>query len=167
MPNENNKPIGRDADGFEIITDAVKTILNSFPGLSKDEIVRFEELGEGNGIAFINNAGALVYSEKRTIIGTVQQECQYPFLLVYRKNTKSERAKLVSQQFLDLFGRWVCGEPTIYERDSYPVAYPPLRYGRKITKIKRDNLYSQEPQKDGTQDWILPLTVIYTSKFRP
>lgn len=166
MVDNKNEPIGQDHDGFEEITRAVKELLNSFPGLHDGEEVKFEELDAGNGIAFSNNSGALVYNEKRSITGIIHQECRYPFFLVFRTNSSMERQKLVAQQFLDVFGKWLCREPNIYERNTVPVDYPNLTNKRMITRITRDNLYAQDPQKDGTQDWILPVTVEYTNKYR-
>lgn len=160
------EPIGRDSSGFEAITEAIRNLLNQFPGLLEGEIVKFEELGEDKGIAFSNNSGALVYAEKRTITGVIHQECRYPFFLVYRMQSTKERQKLIAQQFLDVFGKWICREPNIYERNSVPIDYPNLTNGRTITRIIRDNLYAQDPQKNGAQDWILPVTVEYTNKYK-
>lgn len=166
MADMNREPIGRDTDGFEVITDAVKVILNQFPGLNPDDNVKFEELPDNYGISFANNSGALVYDQKRTITGMIHQECQYPFLLVYRTQSTKERQKLVAQQFLDVYGKWLCQEPTIYEHSQPPLEYPKLTGGRKITNISRDNIYSQDPQDSGVQDWVLPVTVEYINKFR-
>ena len=38
------KPIGKDADGYNVLTDAIKDLLNQFPGLLPGESVKFEEL---------------------------------------------------------------------------------------------------------------------------
>lgn len=166
MADIRREPIGTDADGYEVITDAVKMILNQFPGLNSDDDVKFEELSGDYGISFSNNSGALVYNEKRTITGMIHQECQYPFFLIYRTRSDRERLKLVAQQFLDVYGKWLCQEPTIYEHNQPPLEYPKLTGGRKITGVSRDNIYSQDPQNNGVQDWVLPVTVEYTSKFR-
>lgn len=159
-------PIGRDSGGYEAITQAVKAMLNQFPGLNTDDEVKFEALEGSGSIAFVNDAGALVYTEKKTITGMIHQECRYPFLLVYRFESSQERNKLVAQQFLDVYGKWLCQEPTIYEHNQPPLEYPKLTGGRKITRVIRYNIYSQEPQKGGDQDWVLPVTIEYTNKFR-
>ena len=59
-----DKPIGKDATGYEILTDAMKALLNQYPGLYENETIKFEELGKESGIAFSADNGALVYSEK-------------------------------------------------------------------------------------------------------
>lgn len=166
MADMRKDPIKRDVDGYEVIVQAVKAMLGQFPGLNPDDDVKYEELDGNYGIAFASNSGALVYNEKRTITGMIHQECQYPFFLIYRTRSDRERQKLVAQQFLDVYGKWLCQEPTIYEHNQPPLEYPKLTGGRKITNITRDNIYSQEPQDNGVQDWILPVTVEYTGKFR-
>ena len=70
------KPIGKDATGYEVITEAMKDLLNQFPGLLPDETVKYEELGEDSGIAFSNDAGALVYSQSEDVIGGIHQTCR-------------------------------------------------------------------------------------------
>lgn len=162
-----NVPIDRDILGFDVITNAVKELLNQFPGLSAGEEVRFEEFGEDGGIAFSNNKGTLVCDRKKSITGVVWQRCQYPFYIVYRTISTTERQKLIVQEFLDAFGKWICREPNIYEHTEPMAEYPKLTGGREITGITRDNIYGLDSQENGVQDWVLPVTVEYNSKFRP
>lgn len=166
MDNE-RKPIGKDATGYEVITEAMKDLLNRFPGLLPGEEVKYEELGEDIGIAFSNDAGALVYTEREDVIGGVHQTCQYPFFVVYRSASSArERQKMSIQEFLDALGKWLCGEPAVIDGEFYKLSvYPTLASGRKITKISRDNSYGVEPQENGVQDWLLPVTVEYENKF--
>ena len=164
MDNE-QKPIGKDATGYEVITEAMKDLLNQFPGLSKDEEVKYEELAADSGIAFSNDAGALVYTEREDVIGGVHQTCQYPFFIVYRASSSTkERYKMTIQEFLDAFGKWLCREPTVIEDETYKLdGYPKLAGTRQIKKITRDNSYGTEPQANGVQDWLLPVVVQYTN----
>ena len=39
------EPIGNDATGYDVLTAAMKSLLNQFPGLYPDEAIKFEELG--------------------------------------------------------------------------------------------------------------------------
>lgn len=164
MDNE-QKPIGKDATGYEVITEAMKDLLNQFPGLLPGEEVKYEELGEDSGIAFSNDAGALVYTEREDVIGGVHQTCQYPFFIVYRAaSSAKERQKMSIQEFLDAFGKWLCREPTVIEDETYKLdGYPKLAGTRQIKKITRDNSYGTEPQTNGVQDWLLPVVVQYTN----
>lgn len=108
-----DKPIGKDATGYEILTDAMKALLNQYPGLYENETIKFEELGKESGIAFSADNGALIYLEKENVCGTMHQVCQYPFYVVYRTASDKERQKLSVQKFLDNLGKWICREPVI------------------------------------------------------
>lgn len=162
MANE-LKPIGKDATGYEVITEAMKDLLNQFPGLLPGETVKYEELGEEEGIAFSNDSGALVYTETQDVIGGVHQTCQYPFFIVYRAASSArEKQKMSIQEFLDAFGKWLCREPAVIDGETYKLSsYPKLAGTRQIRRITRDNSYGTEPQENGVQDWLLPVTAEY------
>ena len=159
------KPIGFDPTGYEIITRAVKALLNQYPGLD-DQKIYFEEQNEDAGLSFFADAGALVISERRSITDHVSQSCQYPFLVIYRTTATREFQKLNVSAFLDSLGKWICKEPvdfngTIEKLKTYPV----LSDGRKITRINRSNVYGTVPNENKTQDWILPVTIQYSYEF--
>lgn len=160
-----NKPIGYDVTGYTILTNAVLALLSEYPGLNGREIL-FEELGSESGIAFSADNGSLVMSERRSITDYVVQECQYPFFLIYRTASTREFQKLQVQAFFDGIGKWLCKEPVeIGGARVHLGAYPELTGGRKITRITRSNSYGLEPNEDGVQDWLMPVTVQYTNEF--
>lgn len=160
------KPIGKDASGYDVLTIAVKDLLNQFPGLYENETVKFEELGEDSGIAFSADNGALIFSETEDVLGGVRQTCQYPFYIIYRTSSTKERQKMSIQEFLDTFGKWLCREPVVIDGSEQRLSnYPTLSQGRKITKVTRDNSYGLEPQESGVQDWILPVSIEYKYDF--
>lgn len=159
------KPIGTDATGYELLTRAIKDLLNQFPGLNGQKIT-FEELGEEDGIAFSADAGALVMSERRSITDHVVQSCQFPFLVVYRTSATREFQKLNVSTFLEALGKWICKEPVEINGSEHRLfSYPALASGRKITRITRNNTYGTVPNENGSQDWILPVSVQYTNEF--
>lgn len=163
---DERKPIGKDASGYDVLTIAVKTLLNQFPGLYENETVKFEELGEESGIAFSADNGALIFSETEDVLGGVRQTCQYPFYIIYRTSSTKERQKMSIQEFLDTFGKWLCREPVVIDGSEERLSnYPTLSQGRKITKVTRDNSYGLEPQESGVQDWILPVSIEYKYDF--
>lgn len=165
--DSSSKAIGKDIAGYEVLTDAMRYFLNQFPGLLPNERVKFEELGNESGIAFSADNGALVYSERKDVIGCVHQTCKYPFYIVYRMSSMKERQKISVHQFLDALGKWICKETAVVDGVEYQLAsYPVLAQGRKIKRIVRDNSYGLEPQENGVQDWILPITVEYTNDFK-
>ena len=66
------------------------------------------------------------------------------------------------QRFLDNLGKWICREAvTVYGTETRLSAFPELSSGRTIDRITRDNSYGTQPQENGVQDWILPITVKY------
>ena len=158
-------PIGADATGYEIITNAVKELLNGYPGLDGRHIY-FEEIGEDNGLAFSSDAGALVMSERRSITNHITQVCQYPFLVIYRTSATREFQKINVSAFLDSLGKWICKEPIEINGTQYLLKeYPALSEGRKITRITRNNAYGSTPNENNSQDWVLPVSVQYTNEF--
>lgn len=161
---EENKPIGVDASGFEILTNAVLDLLSQFPGLNGREIL-FEELGKESGIAFSADNGALIMTERRSITDHVTQTCQYPFFIVYRTASTKEYQKLQVQAFFDSIGKWLCKEPVEINGETVTATYPDLSDGRRITRVTRSNSYGLEPNEDGVQDWLLPVVVQYTNEF--
>ena len=163
---DERKPIGKDASGYDVLTIAVKALLNQFPGLYENETVKFEELGEDSGIAFSADNGALIFSETEDVLGGVRQTCQYPFYIIYRTSSTKERQKMSIQEFLDTFGKWLCREPVVIDGSEQRLSkYPTLSQGRKITKVTRDNSYGLEPQESDVQDWILPVSIEYIYDF--
>ena len=163
---DERKPIGKDASGYDVLTIAVKALLNQFPGLYENETVKFEELGEDSGIAFSADNGALIFSETEDVLGGVRQTCQYPFYIIYRTSSTKERQKMSIQEFLDTFGKWLCREPVVIDGSEQRLSkYPTLSQGRKITKVTRDNSYGLDPQESGVQDWILPVSIEYIYDF--
>lgn len=159
------KPIGVDATGFEMLTNAVRDLLQSYPGLGRREIL-FEELDKDGGLIFSADGGALVMSERRSITDHVTQTCQYPFLVVYRIATTTESEKLYVQNFLETLGKWLCMEKAVIGDEVHRLtAYPKLTDGRQITRVTRSNSYGTAPNENKTQDWILPVTVQYTYEF--
>lgn len=164
--DDERKPIGKDASGYDVLTIAVKALLNQFPGLYENETVKFEELGEDSGIAFSADNGALIFSETEDVLGGVRQTCQYPFYIIYRTSSTKERQKMSIQEFLDTFGKWLCRESVVIDGSEQRLSkYPTLSQGRKITKVTRDNSYGLEPQESGVQDWILPVSIEYKYDF--
>lgn len=157
------KAIGKDAAGYDVLRVAIKELLNSFPLLDDGEKIKYEELDTDGGIAFYADAGALILTESEDVLGVTHRDCQYPFFVVYRTASNKERQKLSVQKFLDELGRWICGEPT--QEAERLEAYPELSGGREIKTITRDNSYGLEPNENGVQDWLLPITVKYHHEF--
>ena len=50
---------------------------------------------------------------------------------------------------------------TVNGKETRLSAFPALSRGRVIKRISRDNSYGTEPNTNGVQDWLLPITVKY------
>lgn len=162
---EEIKPIGTDPTGFEYMKRAIRALLNQYPGLGEERI-RFEELEEESGIAFSADSGALVMAERRSITDHIAQECQFPFLVVYRTTATREFEKLNVSAFLDSLGKWICKEPVEIDGVVHKLTdYPEISDGRKITRVTRNNSYGTAPNENKSQDWILPVSVQYIYEF--
>ncbi len=73
---------------------------------------------------------------------------------------------MTAQKFLDGIGKWICKEPVTIDGTIYKLStYPKLTEGRIIKKITRDNSYGLDPNKNGVQDWVLPVSVEYENEF--
>lgn len=159
------KPIGLDGTGYEVLKDAVLELLNKFPGLNGMAIT-FSGLNADSGISMEPENGALVYTDSEDIIGNVTQECQFPFYVVYRSAATSEFLKLNVVEFLDTLGAWICKEPVTINNQAHQLTeYPTLTGERKIKSVTRFNSYGLSENENKTQDWVIPITVNYTHKF--
>lgn len=159
------KPIKTDGGGIEALKPAILTLINEYPALNGRVIV-FQGLEEDSGISIEPESGALVYSERKDIVGNVRQECQFPFFVVYRSGASSEYQKLKINEFLDTLGAWLCREEVTIGGEAVRLpGYPHIAGGREISSVTRFNSYSLEPNENNTQDWVLPVTVNYTHKF--
>ena len=107
----------------------------------------------------------MIYEENEDVIVNIFQTCQFPFYVVYRTASDRERRKLSAQSFLDGLGKWLCREKVVLNDKEYRLTeYPKLSQERKITRIVRENAYGLEPQENGVQDWVLPVSVRYSNE---
>ena len=100
------KQITYDVDGYDVITDALLTLINQYPALDGDAI-KFSTLGNDSGKAMFPISGAVVESEKENIIGHVTQVCLYPFYIIYRESGLTEENRAKAKEWLDNLGKWL------------------------------------------------------------
>jgi hypothetical protein len=162
------KTIKYDIDGYDILTDALKTLLNQYPGLEAGEKIKFTTLKEDSGIAFEPVSGAVIYSSKKYITGLTDQLCDYPFYIIYRTALDSQESKIDIKEFLDNMGKWLEKQPVAIDNTDYKLdQYPPLKNGRTIEEITRTSpSYPEELQENGVQDWVIGMTLRYRYKFK-
>lgn len=159
------KIIGYDVDGHDIISDALNSLLNGFPGIRDD--IFFAELDADGGTVFYPISGAAIFAERESVTGHVTQTCQYPFEVLTRGAPNSEGQKITIKERLDTLGRWLERQPVIIGEDTYKLeAYPTLSQGRKITKIARSTpAYCRSTNDNGVEDWAISINLQYTTEF--
>ena len=160
------KPKVIDVDGSDIVTTALRSLLNEFPALEGRKI-EFSTLGKTSGIGFFPTSGAVLLKNKEDITGHVSQECAYPFSVYYRAAPKTEDAKIRIKEFLDLLGKWLEQQPITAAGQSYQLkSYPTLEQGRVIKSISRTGpAYLEAAYTDGVEDWVIGLSLKYEAEF--
>ena len=167
MPEESKKPVKYDVDGYEAVTDALISILNSFPGLEEDEKIRFSTLNEDGGIAFYPVTGAVVALEKKSVTGKVDQLCNYPFYVIYRSSIDSPKIKASIKEFLDTLGKWLEQQTVVINGEQVKLEeYPVLTEERKIEEIVRLTPAHLDNVSDSNiQDWAISISLKYRNIF--
>ena len=167
MPEEIKKQIKYDVDGYDIITDALKDLLNSFPGLLQGETIKFSTLEEDSGMSFYPTSGAVIADEKMSVTGKINQLCNYPFYIVYRTAASSPGSKIDIKEFLDNIGKWLEKQSVEIDNQKQKLsAYPELTEGREITEIIRQTpAYLDNTSDNNVQDWAISLVLRYRNIF--
>ena len=97
------KEIRYDLNGIPVITDALISLLNKYPGLTDMDEITFADLDEDGGITIVPISGAVIETEKTDITDHVTQVCLYPFYVIYREKDLSERRKIKTKLSISLF----------------------------------------------------------------
>ena len=168
MPEEaKNKPKRYDIDGYDVVTNAIKDLLNSFPGLSEGEAIKFSTLEEKNGITFYPISGAVIATETKSVTGKINQLCNYPFHVIYRTSAGSPNSKIIVKEFLDNLGKWLEKQPVNIGGEVKKLKeYPTLTENREITEIARQSpAFLDKVYENDVQDWVISLALKYRNIF--
>lgn len=166
MSNE-EKQVKYDLDGYSAVTNALRVLLNQYPGLADGDVIEFATLGEEAGKAFYPLSEAIIETERRDILGGVQQVCKYPFIVIYKVGSLSESRKAGVMEWLDALGRWL-EQQTIKVGDvAYNLSeYPPLTGGRRFLTISRQTpAYLDSTEENNVENWALRVTARYINEF--
>ena len=161
------KVIGIDIDGYDILTNAIKDLLNMYPGLKSDQKITFGSLEDTSGITMLPTSGSVIYDEKTDIVGKTKQECSYQFTVIYRGTGLSEKRKINIKEWLDNLGKWLEKQPIKIGDDSYKLNdYPTLDEGREFESIKRmTQSYPSAENASGTEDWEIMIQALYKNEY--
>lgn len=161
------KEIKYDLDGYDIITNALMTLLNQYPDLGTDKI-HFSTFAAESGIAMFPSIGAVVETEKRSVTGKVYQSCNYPFNIVYKVAGVSENNKIQVKDFLDKLGKWLEMQSVTIGTEQHRLeAYPALTENREIKSISRTTpAYLESIEENKTENWVISLILRYSNEFK-
>ena len=161
------KEVKYDVDGYEFVTNAIKALVNQYPGLDENESFLFNELPSEEGVAIFPSTGVAVYDERESITGHVTQMCQYPFATVYRASGLNQTNRIRAKEWLDTFGRWLEKQTVSINGKQYVLKnWPELTGDREIREISRQSpSYSTPPNEDKSEDWIIDMMVRYRNEF--
>lgn len=154
-------------DGFSTITEAIRELVNSYPGLDDGDEIAFSTLSEDGGKSIFPISGAIIETEKEDVTGTVTQNCQYPFYVVYRVSALSENRKARVKEWLDNLGRWLERQPIIINGTTYQLEnYPILTENRNFLNISRQTpAYLDAINENKTEDWNIYISATYQNIF--
>lgn len=162
------KQVRYDVDGFEVVTAALRELVNQFPGLPAGDEIAFATLGEDSGKAMFPVSGAVIETEKEDITGHVTQICLYPFAVIYRVGGPSENRKANIKELLDDLGRWLNRQPVQIDGALYQLEeYPRLTEGRKFLSFDRQLQTPGylENVNESSEDWTIYITARYRNEF--
>jgi hypothetical protein len=162
------KEIRYDLNGIPVITDALISLLNVYPGLMDGDEITFADLDEEGGITIVPISGAVIETEKTDITDHVTQVCLYPFYVIYREKDLSERRKIKTKEWLDNLGMWLERQIVTINNTEYQLEeYPDLTGDRKFLSIERQSpAYLDKNEEDATEDWVSYLSARYQNEFR-
>lgn len=148
------------------MTKAIDELINQFPGWAEEEEVVFSFISDDSGVAWYPVSGAVIEREKKTIIGEVRQTCQYPFYVLYRTTTSSERLRISVKEKLDKLGEWLERQTTTISGKNYKLEEYPEIGGRKIKSIRRTTpSYNAGNYDNGICEWVVYITVQYENNY--
>ena len=158
---------GTYTDDGAVLVDTASGMGYDNTALQPDRHIRFSTLDDKSGIGFFPLSGAVLVFNAKSITGHVRQRCNYPFNIVYRAAPKSEVQKLAIKEWLDVLGRWLEQQTvTIFGQPEKLESYPLLDPGRIITGIQRSTPgHLSAAYQDGTEDWVITMTLTYKYEF--
>ena len=155
--SENNNNVSYDVNGYDEVTAALRSLINSYTGLAEGEKITFSSLPEDGGKSWYPLSGAIVEREMKSITGNVFQICGYPFQVIFRVAGSTENRKANIKESLDAFGVWL----------EKITDFPALTGGREFTEIRRTTpAYLANAYENGIEDWEMAVVARYSNFYR-
>lgn len=164
---EKKKQVRLDVDGFDVVTTAIRSMLNKYPGLSEDDEITFSVLDESSGKAMFPISGAVIETEKEDITGHVKQVCLYPFYVIYRAGGLNENRKASVKEWLDNLGKWLELQEITINNDLWKLdGYPELTGNREFLSISRQTPgYLDSVNENKSENWAIYISARYRNEF--
>jgi hypothetical protein len=159
-----------DVQGYDLLTPAIYDLLNSYPGLEKNEKVSFSQLNESHGKAMFPSTGAIVQYQKESITGHVEKRCLYPFTFVYRASGLTQSRKVNAKEWLETLGKWLEKQTVSIGGQNYKIQeYPVLNSldgDAEIEEIARQTpAYLAQTNGDMSEDWVMTVQAHYRIEY--
>lgn len=156
-----------DINSYDVITAALRDLVNEYPALGEDDTIDFSVLGEDSGKAMFPVSGGVIETEKESITGHVTQVCLYPFYVIYRGAGISENRKAAVKEWLDNLGKWLEKQPITVNGEEYTLEeYPALTGGRKFLSIDRQSpSYLDSTNENKSENWAIYISARYQNEF--
>lgn len=156
-----------DVAGYDIVTKALRELLNQFPGLDASEEISFAVSDTEEGISMFPTSGAIINQKIQDVTGHVQQSCMYPFLIMYKSGGLSENSKANVKEWLDKLGKWLERQEIDVSGVTYKLdSLPPLQKNMRFTSIERKSpSFLMETTEDKIDKWAINITAYYESEY--
>lgn len=164
---EKEKQVRYDLDGYDTITEALRQLLNQYPGLVPGDEITFSVLDEDAGKAMFPITGGIIETERESITGHVTQVCQYPFYVIYRVAGITEDRKAYIKEWLDNLGRWLEKQAVMILNEEYKLeSYPHITGNRKILSINRQTpAFLDSTNENQSENWAIHISARYQYEF--
>lgn len=163
---ENAAQVKYDFDGYDVITTALRELINQYPRLTSGDEIAFSTLEAESGKAMFPITGAIIETESTDILGRMTQICLYPFFVIYRASGLNENRKAAVKEWLDDLGRWLERQTVNIEGTSYTLeAYPQLSGRRRFLAISRQTPAYLDSTKEQVEDWAIYISARYQNEF--
>lgn len=162
-----DKAVRYDIQSFDVITTAVRDLLDEFPGLNSGEYITFSVLGDTSGKAVYPISSGVIQTELNSITDHVTQVCLYPFYVIYRVAGPSEQTRANVKEWLDNLGRWLEKQEVTINGETHRIeTYPTLTGDRRILKFERQTPgYLEAVNDNKSEDWIIQIAMQYQNEF--
>ncbi len=162
------KQVKYDVDGYDVVTTALRELLNQYPALSEGDEIAFSVLEEYTGKAMFPINGAVIESEKRSVTGKVTEVCLYPFYIIYRAAGLNENRKAAVKEWLDNLGKWLEKKEISVKGNTYKLTeYPPLTGQSKFLSINRQTpAYLDTVNENQSENWAIYISARYQNEYK-